>query len=718
MIKILVVEDDPGSQLIYGQRLRAWEYDVTVCPDAETALDVYHRTFYPLLIIDVGLPEMNGFELCRRIRVLPQAAQSMILIATAYDQPEDLQAALDAGADDYLLKPISEEQLQVRLTILERQLHNLLERKRTEEALRESERKYRVLFESAREAILAIDADERITVVNPAMVAILGYTSPQELIGKSVSTLYANPEELTVLFKELQAKGYLENYEATLLRKDGTLIYTLGSGLLHFDEKGQILQAEGIFMDITGRKRAEDALRASEQQYRFLVEHVADGIGIIQDEHLVFVNQALASMLETAPEQLNGIPLDKLFRSDTVTHFENISAQAETGATNSQWCVFEVVVTNQGRELWMEGTQSVILWQGKPAILITMRDISQHKLREFTIEQEKEQFRTENIQLKSTIRERYRFGELIGKSAVIQTVYQQMLEAAGTEANVIIYGESGTGKELTAQTIHQISKRRNMPFVPVNCGAIQETVFESEFFGYRKGAFTGAHRDKRGYFDAANGGTLFLDEIGELTLTMQVKLLRALEGKGYTPVGDYTVKQADVRIIAATNRNLLDMVKTGEMREDFFYRLHVVTIAMPPLRERKEDLPLLVDHLFAQFGSEIRFQNLPQAIVEALFTYQWPGNIRELQNALHQYLTRQHLDFFDIYDHSPVIRSVVVEKELEQEDLKYHEALQQFEKCLILRTLERNHWHRTKTAAMLGIPRKTLFRKIKEFGLL
>jgi len=211
----------------------------------------------------------------------------------------------------------------------------------------------------------------------------------------------------------------------------------------------------------------------------------------------------------------------------------------------------------------------------------------------------------------------------------MQDVYEFILQAAATQANVIIYGESGTGKELVAKAIHETSDRSKKSFVTVHCGAIPETLMESEFFGYKKGSFTGANLDKRGYLDEADGGTLFLDEVGEIGLNMQVKLLRAIAGGGYTPVGSSTKKNTDVRIVAATNRNLRDMVKRGIMREDFFYRIHILPIYLPPLRDRKDDLPLLVDHfLQIQDKKYPRCRKYSRGLAKLRLAREYPGTAK------------------------------------------------------------------------------------------
>jgi len=470
--------------------------------------------------------------------------------------------------------------------------------------------------------------------------------------------------------------------------------------------------------EITERKRTEEALRTSEQQYRLLVEHVADGIGIIQDEQLVFVNDALASMLGYTTGQLIGENPVDLFHGAHKVQFEKLYEQLEKRIAEPQWQVLEFVVTGQGKEVWMEGRHSIIVWEGQPAMLVTMRDISERRRKEQEIKQEGENLRQENIRLRSAMKERYKFGEIIGKSLAMQEVYELILKASATDANVIVYGESGTGKDLIAQTIHQLSNRREKAIVPVNCGSIPETLFESAFFGHRKGAFTGALKDTPGFFDMAHNGTLFLDEVGELPLNTQVKLLRAIEGKGYTPVGDQSVRYADVRLIAATNRNLKDRIKQGLMREDFFYRINIITITVPPLRDRREDIPLLVEHFLKQYRQQEEPQVLPGRILESLYNYPWPGNIRQLQNVLQRYLTLQRLDFDDDLRETELIeRDLVSSEESVQKGLGFNAAVQQFEKHLIVSTLERNRWHRTKTAAMLGIPRRSLLRKMQQYGL-
>lgn len=321
-------------------------------------------------------------------------------------------------------------------------------------------------------------------------------------------------------------------------------------------------------------------------------------------------------------------------------------------------------------------------------------------------------------QVQEVSKDRYKFGEIIGRSPAIQEAYEHIVHAAASDAYLVITGESGTGKELVAQTIHRLSKRRKKTFVPINCGAIPESLFEREFFGHRKGAFTGADRDKPGFFDVAHGGTLFLDEVGELPLSMQVKLLRALQSGEYTPVGDQKVRQVDVRIIAATNRDLEEQRDQGLMRDDFFYRIYVIVINLPPLRDRKEDIPLLVDHFLEYYDKGDTGSTIPGRIMEILLQHNWPGNIRELQNAVQRYLAGERLEIIDTRQPKSDEQDDLSVTAFEQEGLSLRKALETFEKRLIAHVLEQHHGHTANTAKVLEIPLTTLYRKIKKYQLL
>ncbi|MEJ2639378.1 MAG: sigma 54-interacting transcriptional regulator [Desulfosarcinaceae bacterium] len=276
-------------------------------------------------------------------------------------------------------------------------------------------------------------------------------------------------------------------------------------------------------------------------------------------------------------------------------------------------------------------------------VQIIVMDITERKRAEEALRRREAELKAQTDRLRSSLKGRLRFGNIVGRSRAMQVVYNSILKAAETSANVIVYGESGTGKELVSRTIHDLSGRGGGRFVPVNCGAIPENLLESEFFGYRKGAFTGARVDKPGFLDVADKGTLFLDEIGELPLALQVKLLRALDGGGYTPIGSQKIVTPDLRIIAATNRDLEAQMRQGHFRSDLYYRIHILPIYMPPLRERRADIPLLAHHFLELYSEEGGVSTIPDNVMQAFMDHDWPGNVRELQNAIHRYVTLQEL---------------------------------------------------------------------------
>jgi transcriptional regulator with PAS, ATPase and Fis domain len=301
----------------------------------------------------------------------------------------------------------------------------------------------------------------------------------------------------------------------------------------------------------------------------------------------------------------------------------------------------------------------------------------------------------------------------------MQRLFSILPDIARSPSTVLILGESGTGKELIARALYHSSERSNKPFVVVNCGALPETLLESELFGYKAGAFTDARRDKLGRFAAAEGGTLFLDEIGDIPTSVQVKLLRVLQEKVYEPLGSNTPVKADVRIITATNRNLEALVREGAFREDLFYRLNVVRINLPPLRSRKEDIPLLIDHFItkysAQQGKDIVGMSSPA--LTALMRYDYPGNIRELENIVEYsfilcdggYIQPYHLP-------EPFAGEGMATKESEQRT-SVPQSLEEIEHQAILASLERNKWRKMATCRELGVSKDTLRRKIERYDI-
>lgn len=316
---------------------------------------------------------------------------------------------------------------------------------------------------------------------------------------------------------------------------------------------------------------------------------------------------------------------------------------------------------------------------------------------------------------------RYGFDQMIGKSAPMQALYRLLDRVCDSDSTVLIQGENGTGKELIARALHFNSRRKSHKFVVVNCSAFNENLLESELFGHVKGAFTGAVRDKKGLFEVANGGTLFLDEIGDTSMAMQVKMLRVLQEGTFQPVGATEQRSADVRVLAATNRDLVAMVAAGQFREDLYYRLNVINVTVPPLRERKEDITVLVDHFLNKYAKASRrpLKAVSKACLEALMDHDWPGNVRELENEVERLCVLAGDDLELVPDFlSPRIRDAQGKKfpGLRMSG-KLKDSLEDLEKQMILDGLERTGWNKSRLAKELGISRAGLIMKVEKYGL-
>ncbi|MGD2185886.1 MAG: sigma-54 dependent transcriptional regulator [Desulfobacterales bacterium] len=332
--------------------------------------------------------------------------------------------------------------------------------------------------------------------------------------------------------------------------------------------------------------------------------------------------------------------------------------------------------------------------------------------------------REENRLLRESLGKQFDSQNIIGKSPSMIKLLETVAQVAPSEATVLISGESGTGKELIAGAIHFNSLRKNGPFVKINCAAITETLLESELFGHEKGAFTGADRRKEGRFTQAHGGTLLLDEVSEMSLMMQVKLLRALQEREFNRVGGETTIQVDVRVIAATNKNLMEQIKEGVFREDLYYRLNVVELQVPPLQARKEDIPLLAQHFLEMFATKNRkaIKGFTPKAMDSLIRYDWPGNVRELMNAVERGVVLARSDYLDQADF-PFMKDPAIENDQDLANparlsVQGDVPLDEVEKAVILNTLEAAEGNKSEAARRLGITRKTLHKKLKAYGVM
>ncbi len=335
----------------------------------------------------------------------------------------------------------------------------------------------------------------------------------------------------------------------------------------------------------------------------------------------------------------------------------------------------------------------------------------------------------ENIYLRQELQEKYGFDNIVGKSKKMQDIYRIISKVAPTDSTVLIYGQSGTGKELIARAIHFNSPRKDRQFVPVDCAVLSENLLESELFGHIKGSFTGAITTKPGLFEIADGGTVFLDEVGNISLSIQAKLLRVLQEREFTPVGGTKSKKVDIRLIAATNKDLEKMIKEGTFREDLYYRINIVPIYLPPLKEREEDIPLLAIHFLRKYSEQMgkKIKGFSAEAMEKLMRYSWPGNVRELENVIERTVVMieedmvrpEHIILPDQHRQDELhIRIPMTSEELKEIKKQLREkAVEEIERAFIINALERNQWNVTKASEEVGMLRPNFQALMRKYNI-
>lgn len=448
--------------------------------------------------------------------------------------------------------------------------------------------------------------------------------------------------------------------------------------------------------------------------------HWKEIIDIVSDGLLIIGQDGIIKMVNGALEQLTGYKRDELVGAPCSVLNCDVCEMARTGGRD-KWCMlFDIGRTTRKRCLVMRKDRSYVPVFKNASILKdstgrvlgaveTLTDISEIDKRDQKIEE-----------LSRLLDADAGFHGMIGKSRAMQRVFQIIEKAAQSDAPVIIYGPSGTGKELAARAIHETGRRKEAPYIQLNCAALNESLLESELFGHVKGAFTGAYRHRQGRFEAAHGGDIFLDEIGDVPLSIQVKLLRVLEAKRFERVGDHRPISVDVRIIAATNRNLNELVSRKEFREDLFFRINVIPIYLPPLQERMEDIPLLVDSFIRRLrdksGKDIN--GLSPEAMRLFIHYHWPGNVRELKSALEYAFVIAEKGLIEPDQLPAHITGTVECKEIRQTtDAPYHDDSDMAEKTALIDALRKSRGNKSLAAKILGINRVTVWNRMRKYGI-
>jgi len=634
---------------------------------------------------------------------------------------------------------IAERRLQEADEIVQAQI---AERKRAEETFERVQKYAESIVETIREPLLVLTPDLKVISANHSFYGTFQVT-PEETEGRFVYSIGNQAWDIPSLRELLEEiipqnayfNGFEVDHEFPVI---GRRTMLLNARRIYREGQGteRILLA---LEDITDRKQSEEALKISETRYRRLFESAQDGILILDAEtgQISDVNPFLVEMLGYSHEEFLGKKLWEIgpFKNREASKAAFLELQGK-GYVRYKDLPLE---TKEGRLIAVEFVSNVYLVNHHKVIQCNIRDITERKLiaealqqahnelerrvEERTVELRtalseiktmKDQLEAENIYFRQEIKMKHQFDHILGQSDGLKYVLYRAEQVAPTNTTVLILGETGTGKELIAAAIHNLSPRKDRPLITVNCAALPANLIESELFGREKGAFTGADTRQVGRFEVANGSTLCLDEIGELPLEVQAKLLRAIQHNEFERLGSSHTIKVDIRIVATTNRNLEEEVRKGRFRQDLYYRLNVFPITVPPLRQRKEDIPLLVQAFIERYARKLGKQitSIQKETMKALQDYPWPGNVRELESVLERAV---------ILCPGPVLQ---LADKLEISSLPLSPAvrtLEEMERSQILKTLSETRWRiegKDGSAAILGLHPSTLRARMHKFGIL
>ena len=625
---LLLVDDNPINLQVLYQTLEGHGYKILLAKNGEDALNIVKKVHPALILLDIMMPGIDGYEVCRQIKSNSDVADVAIIFLSALDDVKDKVKGFNFGAVDYISKPFQSEEVIARVEthIKIRQLEKILEKKN-----KQLEEDNSLILESMGEGLLGVDKQGLVTFINPAGSDLIGW-----------------------LEDEIRGKNFHDV-------------------LMHTDRQGHRNPLE------------------KDQVFNTLHDQT-----VRQSDNDIFWNK-------------NGQSFPVEY---TVTAIEGDTD------ISSACVVFKNISERKKREKDLNKA------------LKTVEELKEK------LQEENTYLRAESSYLQEEIRNEQNYGEIIGQSNALIKTMEEVQQVAQTDTTVLINGESGTGKESMARAVHQYSSRKDRPLIKVNCAAIAESLVESELFGHVKGAFTSAISDRTGHFELADKGTIFLDEIGELSLEVQVKLLRVLQEQEIQRVGSGKIISVDVRIIAATNRDLKKMVDDGSFRMDLFYRINVFPLTVPPLRERKSDIPLLItkflDNLSKKLGKSLKA--VSDVSMELLMDYHWPGNIRELQNVIERSAILSKTEVVEVDDALvPVtIDQVKLEKnnsdrsatesseQLDKKEKTKYKTLAENEKYYITSLLEDLNWligGKKGAAEILDVPASTLRSRMKKLGI-
>lgn len=732
-MKILYVEDDPRDADITARVLHktAPHLQIESVSTMRSAIERIHSETFDLILTDVHLPDGYGLSLLKYVREhsLPLA----VVVITGMGDEETAVEAFKARADDYVVK--GKDYLD-RLPVT---LESALNHYRADLARRSHPLNVLYLVKElddikSTQSHFAVHADHLHLIMAATDSEALSKLRPSDAMPPyDVVLLDLRLPELDALkvLRELRL-AYKQDLPVVLLCRQGDEEFALQG--LKLGASSYLVKSPGYLYQLPWQLeeayahadllRREAALNASEARNRAMLNAIPDLMFLFsRDGTYLDYHAKDETLLAAPPEQLLGRKVTEVMPADVAAEVLKCFAQASEKPS-----LLEYKLSLPDGDHFFEA--SIVTCEGDK-ILVMVRDISERKQAEESLKNAlaevrrlKDRLHEENIYLQEEIRVASNFSELIGQSEALRKVLRQAEQVASLNTTVLILGETGTGKELLAHAIHNHSSRRQHPLVKVNCAALPAPLIESELFGHEKGAFTGADTQRRGRFLLANGGTILLDEVGELPLELQAKLLRVLEEGEFELVGSSRTMKVDVRVLAATNRNLPEAVARGTFRSDLYYRLSIFPIVMPPLRERREDIRLLVTHLVKQLSKKLgkQIDSIPQSVINVLGNYDWPGNVRELRNVIERAVVVTQGSKLQVVDTFESLRakpdSGALSDSPREEEMG--ETLEQSEHRLILNTLKKVHWRVEGpggAAELLDVHASTLRSRMKKLGI-
>ena len=677
---------------------------------------------YDVLLMNLNLPELNALEVLKELRLTLKQDLPVVLVCREGDD-ELAHQGLKLGASSYLVKsPGYLYQLPWQVE----EAYSGADLRRREAALNASEARNSALLNAIPDLMFLLSRDGTYLDYHAKDASLL-LLRPEQFVGKKMEEVL--PPELAAEFRKCfeQASDKPLLVEYKLPMRDGEHTYEVSIVTCEGDK---ILS---IVREITERKLGEKALRESELRLRLAQQAARVGTwewDVPKGEALW--SEMMWEMLGLEPGDRSVMTLEKFIehihredRDRTLRKVNEVIAEGE-----DYYDEFRLVGRN-GHVLWVSSKGRLSRSaSGQPERMIGANiDITERKLADEALKSAlaevrelKDRLQEENIYLQEEIRGATDFGEIIGGSEALRKVLRQAEQVASTDTTVLILGETGTGKELLAHAVHNHSRRDKHPLVKVNCAALPAPLIESELFGHEKGAFTGADSRRMGRFALADGGSLFLDEVGELPLDLQAKLLRVLEEGEFELVGGNRTVSVDVRIIAATNRDLSTAAAEGAFRSDLYYRLSIFPITMPPLRERRDDIRILVTHLVKQLSVKLgkQIDSIPQSVINALQNYDWPGNVRELRNVIERAVIITQGSKLQLIESLDPLTSKMKSADSSPDREPEIETLEQSEYRLILHTLKKLHWRVEGpggAAELLGVNASTLRSRMKKLGI-